>query len=324
MEGGHPDSDQSIPGDDWSVRATRTNRGTSFREHLNAPLFRNAYALVVNTGITAILGFVYWVLAARLFSTNDVGLAAAAISAMTLLAGISLLNLEAVLVRFIPVSGDQTRRLVLGVFAVCTALAVITSAVFITGISTWAPSLGFLASHLNGIGFIAATLAWVFFVLLDGILVGLGRSVWAPGVYVAGWIAIVHASPVLIKGTLRYAWVWKHVGIVDYIQRNSRIDLAIDALPVYHSWPGFFGMATLLTDVAGLPNALAIASWSPFFFEVLFASAVLFLVSTASADLRLIWLGVWFYSLTNGVGQDYFAPQAMAYFFYLVILATCL
>lgn len=172
-----------VPGQtepDGSLPAENAGRLAALREHLNAPLFRNAYALVVNTGITAVLGFVYWVIAARLFSTNDVGLAAAAISAMTLLAGISLLNLEAVLVRFIPIAGRQTRRLILGVFAVCTVLAVITSTIFIFGIPFLAPSLDFLASNFSGLGFVGATVAWVYFVLLDGILVGLGRAVWVP------------------------------------------------------------------------------------------------------------------------------------------------
>ncbi len=156
------------------------NRLTALRAHLDTPLFRNAYALVVNTGITAVLGFAYWVIAARLFTTNDVGLAAAAISAMTLLAGVSLLNLEAVLVRFIPIAGRQTQRLVLGVLVLCTVLAVLTSTIFTAGLSVWAPSLHFLVTHFHGFGFIGATVAWTYFVLLDGVLVGLGKAVWVP------------------------------------------------------------------------------------------------------------------------------------------------
>jgi O-antigen/teichoic acid export membrane protein len=173
---GQPEPDGSVP----AANPARASRLTSLREHLNAPLFRNAYALVVNTGITAVLGFVYWVVAARLFTTTDVGLAAAAISAMTLLAGISLLNMEAVLVRFIPIAGRQTRRLVLAVFAGCSVLAVISSIIFIIGLPVWTPSLDFLVTHFNGLGFIGATLAWSYFILLDGILVGLGRAVWVP------------------------------------------------------------------------------------------------------------------------------------------------
>lgn len=185
-------------------------------------------------------------------------------------------------------------------------------------------------AQMNDIGLIAV-LPVTFYLAIAFVVLGFCWSLatfndapWMPGVYVVAWITIVHASPTLIYGTLRYAWAWKHLGIIEYIQRTGRIDPNIEALPVYHSWPGFFGAATMLIEASGLSDAQTIASWSPFFFELLFAGAVLLLLRTASADLRLIWLGVWFFSLTNWVGQDYFSPQAMAYFMYLAILALCL
>ncbi len=162
------------------ARRVGGNRLAAVRDHLNTPLFRNAYALIVNTGITALLGFAYWVAAARLFSTRDVGLAAAAISAMTLLAGISLFNLEAVMVRFIPVAGRQTRKLVGAVYLGCTVAAIVVATVFIAGLQIWEPSLEFLAEQGDGIWFVVATVAWMYFILQDGILVGLGRSIWVP------------------------------------------------------------------------------------------------------------------------------------------------
>lgn len=153
---------------------------TSVREHVRTPLFRNAYALIVNTGVTAILGFVYWVVAARFYSTRDVGLAAAAISAMTLLAGLSLFNLEAVLVRFVPIAGASTRRLAISVYAISGVAATILAALFILGLDIWEPTLGFLKASGGGVWFVIATVAWMIFVLQDGILVGLGRAVWVP------------------------------------------------------------------------------------------------------------------------------------------------
>jgi O-antigen/teichoic acid export membrane protein len=152
----------------------------SVREHVQTPLFRNAYALIVNTGITAILGFAYWVAAARLFDTKAVGLAAAAISAMTLLAGLALFNLEAVMVRFIPIAGTRTRRLAGSVYALSGVAAVVVATLFILGLDYWEPTLGFLTEQAWGAWFIVATVAWMIFVLQDGILVGLGRAIWVP------------------------------------------------------------------------------------------------------------------------------------------------
>lgn len=152
----------------------------SLLAHVQTPLFRNAYALIVNTGITALLGFVYWVLAARLYSTADVGRAAAAIAAMTLIAGISLFNLEAVMVRFLPIAGPNTRKLAGAVYLGCMVAAAIFASLFIIGLEVWEPTLSFLTDHENGLWFVAATVVWMFFILQDGILVGLGRAVWVP------------------------------------------------------------------------------------------------------------------------------------------------
>lgn len=155
-------------------------------------------------------------------------------------------------------------------------------------------------------------------------LAGEGSADWGPAAYIAAWIVIVHGTPALVYGSLRYAWAWKHVGIVDYIQRAGAIDPTIGYLPIYHNWPGFFGVAALLTEAAGFADALPIATWSPVFFELLFAAAFLLVLRAGTADRRLAWLGVWFFTLTNWVGQDYFSPQAMAYALYLAVIGICL
>ncbi|MGO6900471.1 oligosaccharide flippase family protein, partial [Rhizobium ruizarguesonis] len=58
-----------------------------------AVLLLNAGMLGLGTLMTAILGFVYWWLAARSFSAEAVGLAAAAISLMNLLANLGEVGL---------------------------------------------------------------------------------------------------------------------------------------------------------------------------------------------------------------------------------------
>lgn len=164
-------------------------------------------------------------------------------------------------------------------------------------------------------------------VLIGGFCLALARGGgvgWLPAAYVAAWIVIIHGTPGLVYGSLRYAWAWKHVGIVDYILRNQRIDPAIASLPAYHNWPGFFGLGSLFTAAGGLSDALPLAIWAPVFFELFFAAGVLLILRAACPDPRLAWFGVWFFTLTNWVGQDYFAPQALAFACYLVVIGICL
>jgi hypothetical protein len=138
------------------------------------------------------------------------------------------------------------------------------------------------------------------------------------------FIVIVHGTPALTYDSLRYSWAWKHVGIIDYIQRQGGVNLHVGSLEIYHRWPGFFAVNALLTDLTGAASALNYAAWAPVFFNLLIVWALLLIFQTQSTDQRLVWQAVWFFTLTNWIGQDYFSPQAMNYFLHLVIVGLAL
>ncbi|NQV07411.1 phosphotransferase [bacterium] len=150
-------------------------------EHLSSPLLRNGYALAVNTMGTAGIGALYWLVAARMYSAEDVGVNAALISAMMFLAKMAQLNLSNALNRFVPGAGPATRRLVLGSYAFAASMSGIAAVVFILGLSWWAPDLSVIESSTGlVVGFVLATMAWSVFVLQDAALTGLRRSTWVP------------------------------------------------------------------------------------------------------------------------------------------------
>jgi hypothetical protein len=130
------------------------------RRHAAVPLYGQGYALVLNSMVTAVLGVPYWLLAARHYSASSVGRNAAAISAMMFLAGVAQLNLMSALLRFVPVSGGHSARLVASSYLVALSIAAGISAVFLVGIDHWAPALGFLSSSPgSALWFAAATMA---------------------------------------------------------------------------------------------------------------------------------------------------------------------
>jgi O-antigen/teichoic acid export membrane protein/aminoglycoside phosphotransferase len=149
-------------------------------DHLRSPLYRNGYALVVATGATSLLGFLYWILAAHRYSTADVGRNSALIASMTFLANLAHLNLTNGLNRFVPTSGRRTGRLIGLSYLVAGSLAALVALVYVGGVETWSPQLTDLVRQnpLAVAAFVAATVLWVVFQLEDSVLAGLGRADW--------------------------------------------------------------------------------------------------------------------------------------------------
>ena len=65
-------------------------------------LYRNSIYLMISTLIMSVLGFVFWMVASRLYSADSIGLATAIISVMGLIVGLSVLGLNAGIIRYLP------------------------------------------------------------------------------------------------------------------------------------------------------------------------------------------------------------------------------
>ena len=150
-------------------------------EQLKSPLVLNGYALVFSSGATSVLGVVYWIVAARLYSEQAVGLSSAMLAAMFFLANVSQFNLVDALNRFVPSAGRSTARLVLTAYLVSIVMAVGASVIFLLGIRIWTPSLSVLSSSpAAALWFVFATVSWCLFALQDSVLIGLRQSKWVP------------------------------------------------------------------------------------------------------------------------------------------------
>ncbi len=149
--------------------------------HLRDPMRRSAYALILATGLTSALGLVFWALAARWLPTATVGIGAALVSVMALLANLSTLGLRNGLIRFLPTAGSASRRLIVSCYALCAVTAMVAAGIFLLGQPLWAERLAFLReSPLSALAFVIGTAFWVLFVLQDHVLVGLRQTIWVP------------------------------------------------------------------------------------------------------------------------------------------------
>jgi O-antigen/teichoic acid export membrane protein/Ser/Thr protein kinase RdoA (MazF antagonist) len=162
----------------WVQKSPLLNRLVA---HLQAPLYRNGYALVFSSAATSALGLLYWLLAARYYPTEVIGINAALLSAMTFLANLAQFNLANALNRFLPTAGQGAGRLILATYAVSVMLAGAVSWLFVTGAPHWAPTLRLLNTSPGLLlWFMIATMSWAIFVLQDSALVGLRQATWVP------------------------------------------------------------------------------------------------------------------------------------------------
>jgi alpha-beta hydrolase superfamily lysophospholipase/O-antigen/teichoic acid export membrane protein len=145
------------------------------------PTARSGLWLLVNTAVTAITGFLYWVIAARLYPVSAVGRAGALISAVSLLAGIGQLNLSGALMRFLPEAGPHSRRLVLLAYGGSATISILVTCVAGVGVHFLTqPGSALRIPLAASILFVLSVAATVVFSLQDNVLIGLGRTLWVP------------------------------------------------------------------------------------------------------------------------------------------------
>jgi hypothetical protein len=192
----------------------------------------------------------------------------------------------------------------------------------------WSLSLGHVdVRQMNNLGLVSvlpAPLLIAPVILIVSFCMALGQSRLRVPIlllHVVILIVMLYGITTLVQEVPRFRVNYRHAGIIEYIMRNGAVNPRLNA---YFNWPGFFILGAFVTQVSGFHSAIAFAAWSPVFFNLLYLGPVFVILSAGTSDRRLVWLGIWFYFLTNWIGQDYFAPQALNYFFYLVIIAILL
>ncbi|AKZ57453.1 Hypothetical protein SAM23877_4408 [Streptomyces ambofaciens ATCC 23877] len=148
--------------------------------HGDDSLFKNAYFLMLSTGVSAVLGLGFWLVAARYYSEEAVGQGSAAIAAMRLLASITATTMIGAVVRFVPRAGRATGPLVWRAYAASSVVVAVAAVVFLLTLDLWGASYAPLGTAAAGTLFVAASVAWALLTLQDGVLTGLRKAEWVP------------------------------------------------------------------------------------------------------------------------------------------------
>lgn len=154
-------------------------RVRSARREMANPLYRNAYALMLNTVVNSGFGLLYWIFAARVFSTEEVGRGNALVNLMMMISVLTSLNFGQAIVRFLPTAGRDSAWLVRLAYGVSVGTAVLGSAgTMVYCHLAYAPGDPLYVSPGFGAWFVVSTAAWSVWSLQDQMFTGLRSAMW--------------------------------------------------------------------------------------------------------------------------------------------------
>ena len=187
-----------------------------------APVHRDGLALVLSSALSSMVGLLYWILVARLFTPEVAGVNSAALATLSMLGGIAHLNMQNALLRFVPVAGPRTPKLVAGAYTAATISAVTIGVLFAIGAPIWAPEMVGVAGLGALIVFFAVgTPLMAMFDVQDNLLTGLGRAMVVPVENLAFAVLkvglLVLAAFVVVPGGIALSWVLSTAAAVTVI-----------------------------------------------------------------------------------------------------------
>lgn len=173
------------------------------RQTLRSPLHANSLYLMLNSGVNAGFGLIFWLVAARLYSTEDVGLGSALISAAILLSFIASLGLGYGLIRFLPSAGERRQAIINSSLMLVALASLVVSIIFLAGLPLWSPA--FLPVRSNPVflaAFIGFVVVWTVYSLIDNVFLSFRRAefILAKGViFNLGRVAAVAALALVFR-----------------------------------------------------------------------------------------------------------------------------
>ena len=146
------------------------------KQRLREPLYKNSFFLLLSSGIGSILGFVFWIVTARLFPASEVGTVSALIAAMALVAGFSRFGFGVGIIRFLSAEEDKT-GMINSCLTIVALASLVVSLIFVAGLNFWSPALSFLHQDMPFlISFIVFSVAFSLTIMLNNTYIAFRRA----------------------------------------------------------------------------------------------------------------------------------------------------
>jgi O-antigen/teichoic acid export membrane protein len=185
-----------------SQASVRSRPLSAVRWALDDPLYRSAYSLMSSTVATGALGVVFWIVAARTYPEDVIGRDGILISTMLTVASVGQLNMSNAILRFLPGAGRDGTRMMLRIYGVSTAGALIVGSAFVLVAPLVAEDLRFLGEDWTlPVAYVLSVMLWSVFILQDAGLTALRRAPWVAVENTAFGVLKILGLPLLLGAT---------------------------------------------------------------------------------------------------------------------------
>ncbi len=141
-----------------------------------APLYRNAFMIMLSSVLGSGLGFFFWLIVARDYAKSDVGYAVTLIQTVTFLATLAHLGMGTAIIRYLPETEDKA-VLVNTAATLAGGGTLGLVAVFFVGVNVFVPQLGFIQqSPIYPVVLLATGLAIVLPAIYDAAAYAMRRA----------------------------------------------------------------------------------------------------------------------------------------------------
>jgi hypothetical protein len=152
--------------------------------------------------------------------------------------------------------------------------------------------------------------------------------------HVVLFVVVVWLTPLILEGTPRFRTSYTNYGYVDPLVRGVGL---LPSVLIYHNWPLFPTTMAFVVE-AGVPPLVLLAIF-PIAIMLAYLVPLAYILRTLEAagpgpftptsaftrGIGTAWpLGLWIFAIFDWTSQDYFSPQALAFFLFLVWLCVVL
>lgn len=242
-------------------------------ENRKNPLYRNSFYLLSNNVIGSAIAFLFWITAAKLYTTEEVGIATALISASALILMFSRLGFDFSIIRFFP-TRDKSDVFNTTIF-VTSLISLLLGIIFIIGIDFFSPNLSLLKNNIYALVFLLYILltsvttytGQTFLAMRKGnyfflqnriadfriILLFIFVSWGALGIYNSFWVAVsiaFCAALFLLKSQLKLGFSFKK----DFFRESLKFSTGNYAASLFSSIPALI-LPLLVLNLLGVNEA---------------------------------------------------------------------